>query len=71
MDKKDLIPGKTYLRKHSKPLRGRYGTKEVKLEGYIEFSHFIPGKTVFFQSGNELELSDEEVEKEVMEAKHE
>ena len=67
MDKKDLIPGKKYLRKHSKPLRGRYGTKEVKLEGYIEFSHFIPGKSVFFQSGNELELSDEEVEKEVSE----
>ncbi|MEE0642876.1 hypothetical protein [Blautia sp.] len=67
MDKKNLIKGKTYLRKHSKPLRGRYGTKEVKLEGYIEFSHFIPGKTVFFQSGNELELSDEEVEKEVSE----
>lgn len=46
MKKDDLIKGKTYLRKHSKPLRGRYGTKEVKLEGYIEFSHFIPGKTV-------------------------
>lgn len=36
MDKKDLIPGKTYLRKHSKTLHGRFGEKEAEAEGYIE-----------------------------------
>ena len=36
MDKKDLIPGKTYLCKHSKTLHGKFGTKEAKAEGYIE-----------------------------------
>ena len=34
MDKKDLIPGKTYLRKHKATMHSRYGNKEVEAEGY-------------------------------------
>lgn len=67
MDKKDLIPGKTYLRKHSKTLHGKFGTKEVKAEGYIECMQVTPAGAVFFQSGNLLKLTDEEIEREVRE----
>lgn len=44
MDKKDLIPGKTYLRKHKVTVHGRYGNKEAEAEGYIE--SFIYGRPV-------------------------
>lgn len=71
MDKKDLIPGKTYLRKHSKTLHGRYGEKEAKAEGYIECMQITQAGAVFFQSGNLLKLTDEEIEREVREVKHE
>lgn len=67
MDKKDLIPGKTYLRKHSKTLHGRFGTKEAKAEGYIECMQVTPAGAVFYQSGNVLKLKDEEIEREVWE----
>ena len=67
MDKKDLIPGKTYLRKHSKTLHGKFGTKEAKAEGYIECMQVTPAGAVFFQSGNLLKLTDEEIKKEVWE----
>ena len=67
MDKKDLIPGKTYLRKHSKTLHGKFGTKEAKAEGYIECMQVTPAGAVFYQSGNVLKLKDEEIEREVWE----
>ena len=67
MDKKDLIPGKTYLRKHSKTLHGKFRTKEAKAEGYIECMQVTPAGAVFFQSGNLLKLTDEEIKKEVWE----
>ena len=67
MDKKDLIPGKTYLRKRSKTLHGKFGTKEAKAEGYIECMQVTPAGAVFFQSGNLLKLTDEEIEREVWE----
>ena len=67
MDKKDLIQGKTYLRKHSKTLHGKFGTKEAKAEGYIECMQITPAGAVFFQSGNLLKLTDEEIKKEVWE----
>ena len=67
MDKKDLIPGKTYLCKHSKTLHGKFGTKEAKAEGYIECMQVTPAGAVFFQSGNLLKLTDEEIEREVWE----
>ena len=67
MDKKDLIPGKTYLRKHSKTIHGKFGTKEAKAEGYIECMQVTPAGAVFFQSGNLLKLTDEEIKKEVWE----
>ena len=67
MDKKDLIPGKTYLRKHSKTLHGKFGTKEAKAEGYIECMQVTPAGAMFFQSGNLLKLTDEEIEREVWE----
>lgn len=67
MDKKDLIPGKTYLRKHSKTLHGKYGEREAKAEGYIECMQVTPAGAVFFQSGNLLKLTDEEIKKEVWE----
>ena len=67
MDKKDLIPGKTSLRKHSKTLHGKFGTKEAKAEGYIECMQVTPAGAVFFQSGNLLKLTDEEIEREVWE----
>ena len=67
MDKEDLIQGKTYLRKHSKTLHGKFGTKEAKAEGYIECMQVTPAGAVFFQSGNLLKLTDEEIEKKVWE----
>ena len=67
MDKKDLIPGKTYLRKHNKTIHGRYGEKEAKAEGYIECMQVTLAGAVFFQSGNLLKLTDEEIEREVWE----
>lgn len=67
MKKENLIPGKTYLRKHSKTLHGKFGTKEAKAEGYIECMQVTPAGAVFFQSGNLLKLTDEEIEKEVWE----
>lgn len=67
MDKKDLIPGKTYLRKHKVTVHGRYGSMEAEAEGYIECMQVTPVGAVFFQSGNVLKLKDEEIEKEVRE----
>lgn len=67
MDKKDLIPGKTYLRKHKVTVHGRYGNKEAEAEGYIECMQVTPAGAVFFQSGNVLKLKDEEIEREVRE----
>ena len=68
MDKKDLIPGKTYLRKHSKTITWKISeTKEAKAEGYIECMQVTPAGAVFFQSGNLLKLTDEEIKKEVWE----
>lgn len=68
MDKKDLITGKTYLRKHSKTLHGRFGEKEAKAESYIECMQITPAGAVFFQSGNLLKLTDTEIEMEVWES---
>ena len=67
MDKKDLIPGKTYLRKHKVTVHGRYGSREAEAEGYIECMQVTPVGAVFFQSGDVLKLKDEEIEKEVRE----
>lgn len=36
MDKKNLIQGETYLRKHKAVVHGKYGRKEVEAKGYIE-----------------------------------
>ena len=65
MDKKDLIPGKTYLRKHSKTLHGKFGTKEAKAEGYIECMQITPAGADSSRAGNLLKLTDEEIKKEV------
>lgn len=65
MDKKDLIPGKTYLRKHKVTVHGRYGSRETEAKGYIECKRITPAGAEFFQSGNLLELTDEEIEREV------
>ena len=67
MDKKDLIPGKTYLRKHKETVQGRYGNKEAEAEGYIECMQVAPAGAVFYQSGNLLKLTGEEIEREVRE----
>ena len=67
MDKKDLIPGKTYLRKHKVTVHGRYGSREAETEGYIECMQVTQEGAVFFQSGNVLKLTDEEIGKEVRE----
>ena len=67
MDKKDLIPGKTYLRKHKVAVHGRYGNKEAEAEGYIECMQVTPAGAVSYQSGNLLKLTDEEIEREVRE----
>ena len=42
MDKKDLIQGKTYLRKHKATMHSRYGNKEAEAEGYIECMQVTP-----------------------------
>lgn len=67
MDKKDLIPGKTYLRRHKTTVHGRYGSREAEAEGYIECMQVTPAGAVFFQSENVLKLTDEEIEREVWE----
>lgn len=67
MKKEKLIPGKTYLRRHKTTIHGRYGNKEAEAEGYIECMQVTPAGAVFFQSGNLLKLTDEEIEKEVWE----
>ena len=66
-EERELNPRKTYLRKHSKLMHGRYGEKEAKAEGYIECMQVTPAGAVFFQSGNLLKLTDEEIEREVWE----
>lgn len=67
MRKEDLIPGKTYLRKHKVTVHGKYGSKEAEVEGYIECMQVTPAGAIFFQSGNVLKLADEEIKKEVRE----
>lgn len=67
MDKKDLIPGKTYLRKHKVTVHGRYGSREAEAEGYIECMQVTQAGAVFCQSGNLLKLKDEEIKREVRE----
>lgn len=67
MRKEDLIQGKTYLRKHKVMVHGRYGSREAEAEGYIECMQVTPAGTIFFQSGNVLKMTDEEIEKEVRE----
>lgn len=67
MDKKDLIPGKTYLHKHDVVVHGKYGSRKTGAEGFIECEEVYPGGASFFQGGNKLELSDERIEKEVWE----
>lgn len=67
MKKEDLIPGKTYLRKHKVTVHGRYGNRETEAKGYIECKRITPAGAVFYQSGNLLKLKDEEIEREVWE----
>ena len=67
MKKENLIPGKTYLRKHKVIVHGRYGSRESEAEGYIECMQVTPAGAVFYQSGNVLKLKDEEIEKEMRE----
>lgn len=67
MKKENLIPGKTYLRRHKVTVHGRYGSREAEAEGYIECMQVTPAGAVFYQSGNLLKLKDEEIEREVME----
>ena len=58
---------KTYLRKHKATMHSRYGNKEAEAEGYIECMQVTPAGAVFYQSGNLLKLTDEEIKKEVWE----
>lgn len=51
MKKENLIPGKTYLRKHKATMHSRYGNKEAEAEGYIECMQVTPAGAVFYQSG--------------------
>ncbi len=67
MKKENLIPGKTYLRRHKTTVHGRYGSREAEAEGYIECMQVTPAGAVFYQSGNLLKLTDEEIEKELRE----
>lgn len=67
MDKKDLIPGKTYLHRYEVTVHGKYGSRKTGAEGFIECEEVYPGGALFFQGGNELKLTDEEIEKEVRE----
>ena len=48
-------------------MHSRYGSKEVEAEGYIECMQVTPAGAVFYQSGNLLKLTDEEIEREVRE----
>lgn len=48
MDKKDLIPGKTYLRKHEATVHGKYGSRKTGAEGFIECEEVYPGGASFF-----------------------
>lgn len=66
MKKENLIPGKTYLRRHKTTVHGRYGSREAEAEGYIECMQVTPEGAAFFRSGNILKLTDEEIEREVM-----
>ena len=67
MKKENLIPGKTYLRKHDVVVHGKYGSRKTGAEGFIECEEVYQGGASFFQGGNELKLTDEEIEKEVKE----
>lgn len=67
MDKKDLIPGKIYLRKHDVVVHGKYGSRKTGAEGFIECEEVYPGGALFFQGGTRLDLTDAEIEKEVWE----
>lgn len=63
MDKNKLTPGKKYLRKR----KTTYAGKEVEAESWIECMQVTPVGAVFFQSGNLLKLTDDEIEREVRE----
>lgn len=63
MKKEKLIPGKKYLRKR----KATYAGKEVEAESWIECMQVTPAGAVFYQSGNLLKLTDEEIEREVRE----
>ncbi len=67
MKKEDLIPGKTYLRKHKATVYSIYGSKRTEVEGHIKCMQVTPAGAVFYQSGNVLKLKDEEIEREVRE----
>lgn len=66
MDKKDLIPGKTYLHRYEATVHGKYGSRKTGAEGFIECGEVYPGGASFFQGGNKLRLTDEEIEKAIM-----
>lgn len=65
MKKEKLISGKKYLRKR----KTTYAGKEVEAESWIECMQVTPAGAVFFQSGNLLKLTNEQIEKEVREEK--
>lgn len=67
MDKNKLTPGKKYLRKR----KTTYAGKEVEAESWIECMQVTPAGAVFFQSGNLLKLTNDEIEKEIKEVGHE
>lgn len=48
MDKKDLISGKTYLRKHDVVVHGKYGSRKTGAEGFIECEEVYQGGASFF-----------------------
>lgn len=65
MDKKNLTPGKKYLRKR----KTTYAGKEVEAESWIECMQVTPAGAVFWSSDDLLKLTNEQIEKEVREAK--
>lgn len=65
MDKKKLILGQKYLRKR----KTTYAGKEVEAESWIECIQVTPAGAVFWSSDDLLKLTDEQIEKEVREAK--
>ena len=67
MDKKDLIPGKTYLHKYEATVHGKYGSRKKGAEGFIECEEVYPGGASFFQGGTQLDLTVERIKKEVWE----